>query len=298
MTDTLSLQSFPVQSATRADDGTLAGRSPAHRALARTRTAVVVAAVCGATALLALPGVSVAQNAAVVNGKPIPQSRVDEFMKILASQGRPDNEETRKLVRDELVARELFTQEAEKRGLAKTPAVRTQIDNARQDILIRAMIRDYVEKNPVTDAQVDAEYKKLVAESGSGGKEYKARHILVEEEDQAKKIIADLKAGGTFEELAKQSKDPGSGSSGGDLGWNTPGTFVKEFADAMAALPKGSMTDAPVKSQFGYHVIRVDDIREAAPPPLEQLRPQIQQQLERQKVQALQKELMAKAKVQ
>ena len=272
-------------------------RSIAGTALARTGTALAIAVVIGAAGLVAAPTPSFAQNAAVVNGKPIPKSRIDEFMKILASQGRPDNEETRKLVRDELVARELFTQEAEKRGLAKSPAVRTQIDNARQDILIRAMIRDYVEKHPVTDAEIDAEYKKLIAEAGSGGKEYKARHILVESEDDAKKIIAEIKGGGSFEELAKQSKDPGSGSSGGDLGWNTPSTFVKEFADAMAALPKGAMTDAPVKSQFGYHVIRVDDIREAAPPPLEQLRPQIQQQLERQKVQALQKELMAKAKI-
>ena len=266
-------------------------------ALTRTRMALAIAVVIGATGMLSVPTASFAQNAAVVNGKPIPKSRVDEFMKILASQGRPDNEETRKLVRDELVARELFTQEAEKRGLAKSAAVRTQIDNARQDILIRAMIRDYVEKHPVTDAEIDAEYKKLIAEAGSGGKEYKARHILVESEDDAKKLIAEIKGGGSFEELAKQSKDPGSGSSGGDLGWNTPSTFVKEFADAMATLPKGKMTDTPVKSQFGYHIIRVDDIREAEPPPLEQLRPQIQQQLERQKVQTLQKELMAKAKI-
>ena len=266
-------------------------------ALTRTRMALAIAVVIGATGMLSVPTASFAQNAAVVNGKPIPKSRVDEFMKILASQGRPDNEETRKLVRDELVARELFTQEAEKRGLAKSAAVRTQIDNARQDILIRAMIRDYVEKHPVTDAEIDAEYKKLIAEAGSGGKEYKARHILVESEDDAKKLIAEIKGGGSFEELAKQSKDPGSGSSGGDLGWNTPSTFVKEFADAMATLPKGKMTETPVKTQFGYHIIRVDDIREAEPPPLEQLRPQIQQQLERQKVQTLQKELMAKAKI-
>ncbi len=288
MHDNLSPQSRPV---------TAPVRSIARVALARSGVALAVAVVVGAAGLVAAPTAAFAQNAAVVNGKPIPQSRVDEFIKILASQGRPDNEETRKLVRDELVARELFTQEAEKRGLAKSAAVRTQIDNARQDILIRAMIRDYVEKNPVTDAEVNTEYKKLIAENASGGKEYKARHILVETEDEGKKIIADIKGGASFEDLAKQSKDPGSGSNGGDLGWNTPATFVKEFADAMAALPKGALTQAPVKSQFGYHVIRVDDVREAEPPPLEQLRPQIQQQLERQKVQALQKELMAKAKV-
>lgn len=271
--------------------------SSASPAFARTGVAVVVAAVLGVAALTLGPSPALAQNAAVVNGKPIPTSRVDEFMKMLASQGRPDNEETRKLVRDELIARELFTQEAEKRGLAKSAGVKTQIENARQDILIRAMIRDYIEKNPVTDAEVKAEYDKLRAEAGASGKEYKARHILVETEEQGVKVIADIKAGGSFEDLAKQSKDPGSGSNGGDLGWNTPSTFVPEFAEAMSALAKGAMTDKPVKSQFGYHIIRVDDIRDAEPPPLEQVRPQIQQQIERNKIQALQKQLQAAAKI-
>ena len=283
--------SMPKHPAIATDRTTLQGL------LGRSAVAIAVATAIGITGLIAAPAPAQAQNAAVVNGKAIPQSRVDEFMKMLAAQGRPDDADTRKLVRDELIARELFTQEAEKRGLQKTPAVRTQIDNARQDILIRAMIRDYVEKNPVTDAEVEAEYKKIVADTKETGKEDKARHILVESEDEATKIIADIKGGASFEDLAKQSKDPGSGANGGDLGWNTPSTFVKEFADAMAALDKGAMTDKPVKSQFGYHVIRVDDIRDAAPPPLEQLRPQIQQQLERAKVQGLQKQLLAKAKI-
>jgi peptidyl-prolyl cis-trans isomerase C len=238
-----------------------------------------------------------AQNAAVVNGKAIPKAKVDEFMKALATQGRPDNDETRKLVTEELVAREIFVQEADKRGLTRSSDVQLQLDNARQDILIRAMIRDHLTRNPVNDADIGAEYEKFKTESSAGGKEYKARHILVEKEDEAKKIIADIKKGAKFEDLAKQSKDPGSGSSGGDLGWNTSSTFVKEFGDAMAALEKGKMTQAPVKSQFGWHVIRLDDVREAAPPPLEQVKPQIQQQLERQKIQQLQKDLRAAAKV-
>lgn len=261
----------------------------------RSRLATTAAALAVAGFAVVLP--AHAQNAAVVNGKPIPQARVDEFVKLLAQQGRPDNEETRKLVRDELVAREIFSQEAEKRGLSKQPEVRTQLESSRQDILIRAMIRDYLQKNPVTDAQVQAEYDKVRKESQAQGKEYKARHILVEKEDEAKKIIDDLKGGAKFEDLAKQSKDPGSGANGGDLGWNSAGTFVKEFSEAMVALPKGDTSTGPVKSQFGYHVIRVDDVRDAEPPPLDQVRQQIQQQLERAKIVELQQQLRTSAKV-
>ncbi len=238
-----------------------------------------------------------AQNAAVVNGKPIPKAKVDEFMKALAAQGRPDNEETRKLVIDELVAREVFVQEADKRGLAREQDVKFQLENARQDILIRAMIKDHLEKSPVKDEELQAEYDKFKAQAASGGKEYKARHILVESEDTAKKIVADLKKGGKFDELAKQSKDPGSGANGGDLGWNTAETFVPEFGKAMASLDKGALTQEPVKTQFGWHVIQLDDVREASPPPLEQVKPQLQQQLERGRIQALQKKLRESAKV-
>lgn len=240
---------------------------------------------------------ALAQNAAVVNGKPIPKAKVDEFVEALATQGRPDSPQTRELVREELIAREIFVQEADKRGLARAADVQRQLDNTRQDILIRALIRDYLVKNPVKDEDVQAEYDKFKQEASASGKEYKARHILVEKEDEAKKVIDQLKKGQKFETLAQQSKDPGSGANGGDLGWNTATTFVKEFSDAMVALDKGTTVTAPVKTQFGYHVIRLDDVRDAAPPPLDQVKPQIQQQLERQKVQQLQQELRAAAKV-
>ena len=238
-----------------------------------------------------------AQNAAVVNGKAIPKAKVDEFVEALAAQGRPDSPQTRELVREELIAREIFVQEADKRGLARTPDVQRQLDNTRQDILIRALIRDYLVKNPVKDADIQAEYDKFKQEAAASGKEYKARHILVEKEEDAKKIIDKLKKGEKFETLAKDSKDPGSGANGGDLGWNSASTFVKEFSDAMVALTKGKTVTAPVKTQFGYHVIRLDDVRDAEPPPLDQVKPQIQQQLERQRVQQLQQELRAAAKV-
>lgn len=237
-----------------------------------------------------------AQNAAIVNNKPIPKEKVDEFVQVLVAQGRPDTPELRAAVRDELIARELFVQEAEKKGLTRSSEVQRQLDNARQEILIRAMIREYLTTNPVTDAEMQAEYDRLRTQVGE--KEYRPSHILVETEDEAKALIDELKKGAKFEELAKKSKDPGSAQSGGDLDWNTPGTFVKEFSDAMVALEKGRYTETPVKSQFGYHVIRLDDVREAQAPPLEQVRPQIQQELERNRVQQLQQDLRAKAKIQ
>lgn len=260
-----------------------------NRSLRLARTAALV--------LLPIASFAFAQNAAVVNNKPIPKERVDEFVQVLAAQGRPDTPELRAAVRDELIARELFVQEAEKKGLARNSDVQKQIDNARQEILIRAMIRDHLKAHPITDAEVQAEYDRVAAQGG-GEKEYRPSHILVETEDEAKAIIAQLKKGAKFEDLAKKSKDPGSAQTGGDLDWNTPGTFVKEFSDAMVKLEKGKYTETPVKSQFGWHVIRLDDVREAKAPPLEQVRPQIQQELERKRVQQLQQDLRAKAKIQ
>lgn len=249
-----------------------------------------------AVALLPIASAALAQNAAVVNNKPIPKQKVDDFVAALAAQGRPDTPELRAAVREELIARELFVQEAEKKGLTRNADVQRQLDNVRQDILIRALIRDHLKANPIKDDEIKAEYDKIRAQAGD--KEYHARHILVEKEDEAKDIIAQLKKGAKFEELAKKSKDTGSAQSGGDLDWNTPQTFVKEFSDAMVKLDKGKFTETPVKTQFGYHVIRLDDTREAKAPPLEELRPQIQQEIERQRVQALQQSLRAKAKIQ
>ncbi|NLD55489.1 MAG: peptidylprolyl isomerase [Burkholderiaceae bacterium] len=271
------------------------GRAAASSVIHRPLLAAVGAAVLGCALLVGGP--ALAQNAAVVNGKPIPKARVDEFVEALAAQGRQDSPQLRELVREELIAREIFVQEAEKAGLAKSSEVQRQLETTRQDILIRALIRDHLEKNPVKDEDIKAEYEKLRKEASASGKEYKARHILVDEEDAAKKIIADLDKGEKFEALAEQSKDPGSASNGGDLGWNTASTFVKEFSDAMVALEKGKTVQAPVKTQFGYHVIRLDDVRDASPPPLDQVEPQIQQQLERQRIQSLQKELRNSAKV-
>lgn len=252
-------------------------------------------AIAGATLALAVSS-AFAQNAAVVNNKPITKQKVDEFVAALAAQGRPDSPELRAAVREELIARELFVQEAERKGLSRNIEVQRQLDTARQEIMIRAVIRDYLKANPTKDADLQTEYEKV--SKAQSEKEYRARHILVEQEDVAKQIIADLKKGGKFEDLAKQSKDTGSAANGGDLDWNVPGTFVKPFADALAKLEKGKFTETPVQSQFGWHVIRLDDTREAKAPPLEQVKPQIQQELERRKIQDMQKALRAKAKIQ
>jgi peptidyl-prolyl cis-trans isomerase C len=255
---------------------------------------VLLTAVTAAIIGIALP--AAAQNVAIVNGKPVPKERVDMLAAQLAKAGRPVGPEMQGQLKDEVIAREIFLQEAQKRGLDATDDYKAQMELARQTILIRELFADYQKKNPVTDADIKAEYDKFAA--ANGGKEYKARHILVENEDQAKKIIAELKKGAKFEDIAKkQSKDPGSGANGGDLDWATASSYVPEFAQAMTKLKKGEMTQVPVKSQFGWHIIRVDDIRDAKLPKLEDVKPQITQQLQQQKLAQFQESLRKSAKV-
>jgi peptidyl-prolyl cis-trans isomerase C len=254
----------------------------------------LLTALAAATIGIALP--AAAQNVAIVNGKAVPKARVDMLSQQLAKAGRPVDATMQSQLKDEVIAREIFMQEAQKRGLDATDDFKAQIELARQTILIRELFADYQKNNPVTDAEIKGEYDKFV--SANGGKEFKARHILVENEDQAKKIIGDLKKGQKFEDIAKkQSKDAGSGANGGDLDWATAASYVPEFAEAMVKLKKGELTQAPVKSQFGWHVIRVDDIREAQLPKLEEVRPQIAQQLQQQKLAQFQENLRKSAKV-
>ena len=239
---------------------------------------------------------ALAQNLAIVNGKAVPKARLDSLAQQVARSGRPVTPEMQAQLREEVIAREIFMQEAEKLGLSSSDDFKTQMELARQTILIRALFADYQLKNKVTDADLKAEYDKFAA--ANGGKEYKARHILVEKEADAKAIIASIKKGGKFEDIAKkQSKDPGSGANGGDLDWANPGSYVAEFTEAMLKLNKGQMTDSPVKTQFGFHIIRVDDIRAAQLPAFEELKPQIAQQLEQQRLAAFQQGLREKAKV-
>ncbi len=266
-------------------------------------------------ALLALPIVATAQDkppakasskaaakdaakdaVATVNGVPVSSAQMEFLMQQQRSRGAPDNEQTRRMLRDELVNRLVVMQEAQRAGLAKTPEVQTQLDIARQEILVGAYLRDWVRKHPVSDAEVEREYERAKAQSGD--KEYRARHILVEDEAQAKALIADLKKGANFAELAtKNSKDTGSKERGGDLDWNVPGAFDKQFSDAMVKLDKGKYTEAPVQTRFGYHVILLDDVRQTRFPAFAEVKPRIQQQLTQIKVDELIRGLRAKAKV-
>lgn len=250
-----------------------------------------------AAALLSTLALTVsAQNVAIVNGKAVPTARVEALAQQVARSGRPITPEMQGQLKEEVIAREIFMQEAKKQGLDTTEDFRTQMDLARQTLLIRELFANYQKTSPVTDADIQAEYDKFAA--ANSGKEYRARHILVEKEDQAKAIIAQLKKGGKFDEIAKKSsKDPGSGANGGDLDWANPSNYVTEFSQALIKLTKGQTTEAPVKSQFGYHIIRLDDVRDAQLPKFEDVKPQIAQQLQQQKMVKYQEELRAKAKI-
>ena len=252
---------------------------------------LVAAAVLGT---MALP-VS-ALYIAIVNGKAVPKERAEVLRQQVERSGRPVTPEVEGQIKEEVIAREIFLQEAQKRGLDGSGDFKAQMELARQTILIRELFADYQKTNPVTDAEIQAEYDKFVA--ANSGKEYKASHILVEKEADAKAIIAALKKGAKFEDLAKkQSKDPGSAAKGGDLDWANPASYVNEFTEALLKLEKGKTTDAPVKSQFGWHVIRLVDVRQAELPKLEEVKPQVAQQLQQQKLVKFQEDLRAKAKV-
>ncbi len=255
-------------------------------------------AVAAAIVMSAAAAPALAQNIAIVNGQAVPKARMEALAEQMARAGRPVTPDQETQLREEVIMREIFMQEAQKRGLDATPDFQTQMEFARQSLLVRELLVEYQKSHPVTDAEIEAEYAKVKAAQAGSGKEYKAQHILVETEDQAKAIIASLKKGGKFEDIAKKSsKDPGSGANGGDLGWADPSGYVKEFGEALAKLKKGQTTDVPVKTQFGYHIIRLNDERTQEFPPLEQVKPQIGQQLQQQKMQQYQQELRAKAKV-
>lgn len=235
-----------------------------------------------------------------VNGVTIPQQRIDFFVKSLVAQGRPDTPDLRNAVRQELIDRELLAQEAARRGLAKNPDVANEIEIARQSVLIRAVVQDAAKGGAVTEEATRKEYERIKNELGT--REYKARHILVEKEDEAKDIIAQVKKGASFEKLAaEKSKDPGSKVRGGDLDWGGPGNYVKPFGDALVKLKKGQMTETPVQTQFGWHVIRLDDERARKVPPYEEVKANLQQQMQQQSqktaFEKLLSDLRAKAKI-
>lgn len=237
-----------------------------------------------------------AQNVAIVNGKAVPKTRLNMLAAQLERSGRSVTPDMEQQLREEVIMREIFMQEAEKQGLDASDDYKVQVEIAKQSILIRELFAQFQKTNPVNEADVKAEYDKFVA--GNGGKEYRARHILVEKEEQAKAIIASLKKGGKFEDIAKkQSKDPGSGANGGDLDWANPNSFVKEFSQAMVALKKGQFTDTAVKTQFGFHIIRLDDVRDTPVPKFDEVKGQILQQMQQAKLAEYQQNMRDKAKI-
>ena len=248
---------------------------------------------------IALPLAAQAQNIAIVNGKPVPKARADAFIKLIqkqaSQQGQQLPPDVDQRVRDKLVMDEIISQEAERRGLSATPDYKVQMEQARQALLGQALREDFSKKSAVSDADIQAEYDKFKAQSS--GTEYRARHILVEKEDEAKALIKQINGGASFEDLAKKnSKDPGSGANGGDLDFAAPGSYVPEFSQAMVKLKKGELTQEPIKTQFGYHIIKLEDTRQAQFPPIDEVKPQIKQRLEQQKLGAFLEDLRAKAK--
>ncbi len=235
-------------------------------------------------------------KAVSVNGVLIPAARFEFLENMAKQQGQPDSPELHGMVKENLVNQEILVQEAMKKGLDKTPEVAMQLEMMRQQILGRAAIGEYVKNNPVKDELLKAEYEKMTALMGD--KEYHAKHILVEKEDEAKAIIAELNKKGDFAKIAKaKSKDAGSAKNGGDLEWQAPNRFVKPFSDAMVALEKGKFSQTPVKSDFGYHIIKLEDSRESKKPEFAQVKEQLKPRLQQQQIETMITEMRAKAKI-
>jgi peptidyl-prolyl cis-trans isomerase C len=234
---------------------------------------------------------------ATVNGTAISKSRIDMLIQQGAGQGQPDSPDARRAILDQLTMQMVIAEQAVKKGLDKAPDVTEKLEVIRQSILANAYVQDYLKNNPVTEEALKAEYERIKATIT--GTEYKARHILVEKEAEAKDIIAKLKKdAGAFAKLAKEkSKDPGSGARGGDLGWFDVSRMVPEFGAAVSKLEKGAITQEPVKTQFGYHVIQLEDSRPVEPPPFEEVKPMLSQQLQQQNLKKQLDDLKAQAKI-
>ncbi len=246
---------------------------------------------------LAVHGAIAADAVATVNGKAIPQAYADALMAEQTAKGAPDSKELRDAVREELVRREILFQAAKKAGIDKKAEVKTQIELARQAVVLRAYLQDFVSTNPVTDADVRKAYDDM--KNRLGDTEYDVSHILVKDEAKARALIAKIKGGAKFEDVAKaESDDPGSKEKGGELGWSSPGMYVPAFSDAMSKLKKGEMSEEPVKSNFGYHIIRINDMRKLDAPEFEKIAPQIKQRLQSQRLEKHIEEQRTAAKVQ
>jgi peptidyl-prolyl cis-trans isomerase C len=253
-------------------------------------------AVLAAACAIALP--AYAQTIATVNGQAITQQSLDQFVTLLVGQGAQDTPELREQVKQEMINRLVVVQAAEKAGIDKQSDVKQELELARQGILVRALVSDYLKKNPISDAKIQSEYDNI-KKPQSGKQEYKLRHILAKDQKAAEDLTASIKAKKvTFDAAAKKDAlDPGSGKNGGDLGWGPATNYVPEFAKAVEGLKKGQMTDKPVQTQFGWHIIQLDDTRDIKFPDLTEVKPQLEEMLRQQQVAEYQQDLLKKATV-
>lgn len=267
-----------------------------HRTLLRAALAAFLA-----FPLFAPPGAVAKQNSAskvlaTVNGVAIPQRFANVLIHERVLRGEPDNPQIRNALKQELINRELLTQAAQHAGIPAQPDVRVQIALARQAVIVEAYLRNWLQKHPVTEADVKRQYDRTKAHAGSV--EYHVQHILVRTDAEAKKLIAELDNGASFSKLAKKySIDKGSKENGGDLGWYVPSALDPTFATAMAKLKVGDYTETPVHTRFGYHIIRLDGERPVKFPKLEKIQGHIRQQLVQQKIQNLIYKLRTKANI-
>jgi peptidyl-prolyl cis-trans isomerase C len=231
-----------------------------------------------------------------VNKKTIPQERIDLRLKVAAQQGQPDSPDLRKLIREDLINLEVISQEATKLKLDQQAEVVQQIELTRQTALANAYVMDYVKSHPISEDALKKEYENQ--KTHLGNKEYKVEHILVDTEKEAQAIVAELKKKGSkFDKIAKKSsKDPGSKDKGGDLGWTNPANFVQPFGEAILKLTKGE-TSAPVQTQYGWHIIKLDDIRDLKVPTLEEVKGNLEKRLQQQSIQEAIKALRANADI-
>ncbi len=262
-------------------------------ALAQNAAPAPAPAPATTTAPAATPAAAPSGNVAVVNGTPIKRSELDIVMRQIH---QPDSPEVRKAITQKLVEFEVMRQEALRRKLNQREDVKFQMEGASRQVLLQALMRDEFEKKAPTDEQLHAEYDREVAAS-TGEKEYKVHHILVGTEAEAKDIIAKLDKGGKFEDLAKGTKDVGSAANGGEMDWASPAAYVKPFSDAMIKLEKGKYTEAPVQSQFGWHVIRLDDTRAVTPPAFDQVKNHLAENIQKREMSDFIESLVKKATI-
>ncbi|MGR9114781.1 MAG: peptidylprolyl isomerase [Gammaproteobacteria bacterium] len=240
------------------------------------------------------PAVKKEDAVAVVNGQYISKATLKSLENEIAERSHGQTFPKEKLI-EELVRRELLVQDALHKQLDKSPEFLERIEQAKRALLSQAALQDFLKSNPVTDDEIKTEYDKKVG--GDNGLEFKARHILVKTEDEAKNLIGELDKGANFEELAKKHSTGPSGPQGGDLGWFIASQMVPPFSEAVIALENGKYTSEPVETQFGWHVILREDSRPQTVPPLEAVKEQLLPFLQRQKVQDMLEKLRSQAQV-